>query len=718
MSEPGMIENGVLVGRDGYLFLAGGAHSVSDFVTGKREVHEVYYDIFRKNLRCRAAWARQNGAQFIHVIMPDKQSVIPEDWTLSPPIKLGAGYVERNPDFAPHLVYPVDLLHACRGEALSRVDTHLTDFGSILVAKHLVEKFSGVVQDAFFRDLIALIDGQVTSAGDLGSKLTPPLVDTYKMMSTEPPGVFFENHIEGANNGGVDLRFNSNAVYDKRVAVFGDSFGRGIARMLQFWYSEVYFFRTGFFHEEIVDLCKPDIVVTENVERYLDHCLSDDDRPHFLLFPYMNEKPYSPSIKFTTALSAVLNYPRKPYADFIAHLNIGGMPTGRAEPVQAGLVQRYDFANMADPPEADGVIAVLEEPRLIPRNGPKFVADFSGRGLELKPPPLQDLHGSYLVRRENVLLFGPNNVISQEGYWSCEARAHKRQFLWYMHEAFYDAMWPGPRPVVDYQGAELSLRTSNLGAQDVEMIDTPIFLATPLEPPIWGRWIATVASKVAQYKQHGAGRKFFCYTADDWQKAFLKLLGVEAHMILNHDPGRTYICRDLMTVEYSVTNMTISDLERTNFFEMVAKHQVKIDKKPKVFVSRLSRSKNSPNYRVLQNEEALAEMLAELGFITIEPETLPFEEQISVFGNAEQVVFLGGSGVYNAVFCAPGTSVVTIESSDTFIGPHTELLASLDLRYGVIFGAEDPSDHAQWHKRWTIDVARTRAALVAFFDGA
>jgi capsular polysaccharide biosynthesis protein len=174
-----------------------------------------------------------------------------------------------------------------------------------------------------------------------------------------------------------------------------------------------------------------------------------------------------------------------------------------------------------------------------------------------------------------------------------------------------------------------------------------------------------------------------------------------------------------MTVEYSVTNMTISAAERANFFEMVASHHVAgLERPRKLFVSRLSRSKANPNYRVLQNEAELAAILETLGFATIEPETLPFARQIALFGAAEQVVFVGGSGVYNAVFCAPGTSVVTIESSDTYILGHTELLSSLGLRYGVIFGREDPEDLSTSHRRWSVDVEAVRSVLEPFFAAA
>jgi hypothetical protein len=50
LREVGSIENDVLIGRNDQLFLAGGAHSVIDYVTGKRRVSDMSYDIFQNNI--------------------------------------------------------------------------------------------------------------------------------------------------------------------------------------------------------------------------------------------------------------------------------------------------------------------------------------------------------------------------------------------------------------------------------------------------------------------------------------------------------------------------------------------------------------------------------------------------------------------------------------------------------------------------------------------
>jgi capsular polysaccharide biosynthesis protein len=237
-----------------------------------------------------------------------------------------------------------------------------------------------------------------------------------------------------------------------------------------------------------------------------------------------------------------------------------------------------------------------------------------------------------------------------------------------------------------------------------------------LEPDNWGRWIVTVAPKIMHYKKHGAGRKFFCQTKLPWQRNFLNLFGVTDDVILEHHPGRTYICKDVMTVEHSDVNMTISENERMMFFEMIAMHRKPVKKFERLFISRLSRSIKSPHYRVLKNEVELAAMLAEFGFVSIEPETLPIGEQISMFAGAQHIVALGGAGIFNSVFCAPGTRFVTIESSDKFINAHAQLLSSLDLDYGIVFGSQIDPETGGAHGNWTLDIEGARQTLAAFIQ--
>ena len=127
----------------------------------------------------------------------------------------------------------------------------------------------------------------------------------------------------GGNNGLTDLRFSFQPLYAKRLLFFGDSFGREACKLLSFFFKEVVFARTPFFHDEIFHAMQPDYVVCENVERYLDSCSLDEQRPWYTLIPMLDARGYAPPKTFARAFSAVLSYPHAPYTDFLATLTEG-----------------------------------------------------------------------------------------------------------------------------------------------------------------------------------------------------------------------------------------------------------------------------------------------------------------------------------------------------------------------------------------------------------
>ena len=57
--------------------------------------------------------------------------------------------------------------------------------------------------------------------------------------------------------------------------------------MLSYYFTEILFLRTPFFHPEIFEQVTPDILITQNVERYLASCQPDEVRPSFFMYPYL-----------------------------------------------------------------------------------------------------------------------------------------------------------------------------------------------------------------------------------------------------------------------------------------------------------------------------------------------------------------------------------------------------------------------------------------------
>ncbi len=367
-----------------------------------------------------------------------------------------------------------------------------------------------------------------------------------------------------------------------------------------------------------------------------------------------------------------------------------------------------------DWPATQNQLAVVEEPRttaFIPPeillNESTFVVPDCGEQL--------DIHGTYLIQRDEVTLFGPNHLVAKNGLWSCESRTFKSQFIDLVLSDGFKAAFPGVKPTIARDSDTIWIDTKPLreiGA--LTELDEPVFLATPLEPDNWARWIATVIPKSGQFKVYGNGRRFFCRAGHPWQLALLRFLGIGEEELLEHNPGISFLCRDVMTTDYSITNMTISTMEQAIFQKLAGRCIAKRNVGDCIFVSRLTHSLKYPNYRVLQNEQELVSHLRELGFAVVEPETLTVEDQISVFANAKLVVCLGGAALYNTVFCRPGTSVVTIESGPHFLVPHLRLLSSLGHRYGVIMGRQDPNDLTAIHKGWVVDVNRVCRSIRDF----
>jgi hypothetical protein len=139
--------------------------------------------------------------------------------------------------------------------------------------------------------------------------------------------VTISNNFRSGNNGICDLYFNKTLLENgPRVLIFGDSYARNIALVLSRFAGQVFFMRTPYLHDEIVNAIMPDTVITENAERYLSSVRSDHDRSLFMLYPWLKDRSYSPSQRFIEAFDAVLSYGRPKYEAFIASILTGELP--------------------------------------------------------------------------------------------------------------------------------------------------------------------------------------------------------------------------------------------------------------------------------------------------------------------------------------------------------------------------------------------------------
>lgn len=234
------------------------------------------------------------------------------------------------------------------------------------------------------------------------------------------------------------------------------------------------------------------------------------------------------------------------------------------------------------------------------------------------------------------------------------------------------------------------------------------------EPSNYGSFLFRVLPKVATLKKLGLlDLPVVCWNIHPASQSLLEMAGVNPRNIIWHDTHA--VTRfDRVIVPGLQNPDAYLDTETRAFYAELRKKFGEPQGKRRLYVSRYVPWRQSMNGRIMLNEAELIERLAAIGFDIIAPETLPSREQVRLFSSAEVVVGPSGSGMFNTVFCHPGTKVVDIESEPDWIYAHTGLFGSCGMRYGLFCGTVDPADKAPVHRRWTVNIEALLSRLDQF----
>lgn len=290
----------VHVGREGWLFLSGGSNDVLRFYTEPGRFAQGL-PAWIALLRQRSERARSAGAQFLHVIVPDKISVYPEFY-LDPlpcaedaPCRALRRALAKEPDGDRLSASYVDLL--AEFEARKRegpplyfkTDAHWTFAGAYA-------GYAAICRALNAPENTEILAGRVIGSDlllDLGGKLTPPVKERYETH------LFAKNaqrklvndlvaykeetnqiNVAGLHVGSQVVFENAAAADPRRVVLFGDSYSEYRTHMLTGMIAET-FAETHFVWSTNVDWTyisnvRPDIVITEMAERFVAVVPRDD----------------------------------------------------------------------------------------------------------------------------------------------------------------------------------------------------------------------------------------------------------------------------------------------------------------------------------------------------------------------------------------------------------------------------------------------------------
>jgi len=375
----------------------------------------------------------------------------------------------------------------------------------------------------------------------------------------------------------------------------------------------------------------------------------------------------------------------------------------------------------ADPPRADDPDTSILQPQVtLEVAAPDFIVDLSG-----EPEPLtvtlgstMVVHGTYSLSLPRRYVFGFHHLhafLGGDGTVHCQDRANTRRRIRRRWLDKVDPKYVIPDISRSPRGLEVSF--DRLTAGRFTRLDGYTFFGSPIEPANWGMWLLHGLLSAYSYVSIGQPGKYLCYAPEAWQQGLLAFIGVRPDRIVNQKPWHTYFCAEFNAHQYTKIDLAVDVMARALFETILARCQSQASVTPseKIFVSRLSATQSNPNqlYRSLVNEREILAAFQERGYRIIEPEKMSFCEQVLTFRNARLVAGLGGAGMFNAVFCRPGTSVISIEGTSAFANKHARLFASLRHRYGFIFGREDKSGGQAPHNPWYIDVKQLMRAVDA-----
>jgi len=248
-------------------------------------------------------------------------------------------------------------------------------------------------------------------------------------------------------------------------------------------------------------------------------------------------------------------------------------------------------------------------------------------------------------------------------------------------------------------GQTITLLSDN---KEKNQLQDEVGVACSVEPSNWGAFLTRIVPKAMAFKNAGI-KKIQVHAHHPNQKDILKWVGYNENDLIIQNPKVQY--------EFQVAHF-ISEPASALFVHHSARNALRslAEKVPKASFGKLlyiSRSSGvaSRSKRQLINEKDLEEALQKLGFQVLIPDLYSVSEQIAAFRDADFIVGPSGAGLFNAVFCKPGTQLIDIESSSSgWTYGHTNLFSSLELNYGFVWGKVEDASGEGVHKAYFVDV--------------
>jgi len=297
IAEQFKVHNDVMIGKDGWLFLYGGSNEVFKYYSDPSYFSNEKIDTWNRLLHDRKSRLKTMNIEYIHLFVPDKISVYPEYVTAkfkyfdSHPInKLFSKFGDELNSFVINPLPYFNNIKKDTNHLFWKTDSHWTFYGAFAAFQLILSKLNIELPDYFSHKQLAGKELEL----DLGCKLSNKPKELYITMDfiNNAERVYANDLVlykeENKNSDFANLHVGSNVVFKnthdnaikKKVIIFGDSFSEyrshQLTGLFAETFSEVHFVWSTSFDYDYIERVKPDILMSEIAERFMNRVPVDN----------------------------------------------------------------------------------------------------------------------------------------------------------------------------------------------------------------------------------------------------------------------------------------------------------------------------------------------------------------------------------------------------------------------------------------------------------
>ena len=261
-------------GKNNWLFLDNDNNQINKQLSGEKVFSDRELFKWKLLLEQREALLEKYNISYFFLVIPNKACVYPE--YLPDSIKVSdrrcinqlISYLADN-SFA-KITYPLEILKQAKARDLPIYrlrDTHWTALGSFITYQYIMSKISQTYKTYILPESSIEFSQVTTQMCDLGSKLNinEDILIESKILNSSSRCVF-TNQVK--RNGNLMIFENTNRSLPKAV-IFGDSFSTQLIKFFAESFSRMVFVWQPNLDYSIILNEKPDIVISEQIERFL-----------------------------------------------------------------------------------------------------------------------------------------------------------------------------------------------------------------------------------------------------------------------------------------------------------------------------------------------------------------------------------------------------------------------------------------------------------------